>query len=151
MSASLRASSASRAACVASSGCCEREHCARIHFCIICPDLERVHLAVLLPVGTTGIEACLLALNPGFDPNMGNFDSQTVVVNPVLDPVELALDSMLRLLRNRHSVAFQNLQSAVHPLELEAEFVQSWSMRSLTGCSWVTSGLRLLRAHPDPL
>src|SRR4051812_39496913 len=70
---------------------CESEDCAGISFCVVSPRIELVHLAVLLPGGTTGIEARFLALEPGFHPSIGRLDNDAVVVDAVLDPVELAL------------------------------------------------------------
>jgi hypothetical protein len=80
-----------------------------------------VHLPVFFPVSTVPVEAVLLSIKPSFNTRVGRLDRDPVVVDALLNPVELALDGELGLLRGRHRVAFERLQPAIDAVQLDAK------------------------------
>src|SRR5215212_6554768 len=119
-------------------GCCggQLEDRAGIGLGVVSPVVEQVHLTGLLPTGTSVIEAGLLPVEPRFHPRIRCLDDGSVVKNSLLHAIEMALHSVLRLLRRRHGVALESLQPAVDPMEFDPEFAaKAVNMLAHVSCS----------------
>jgi hypothetical protein len=60
---------------------------------------------------------------PCLDPDIGGFNGDSVVVDALLDPVELAFKGVLRLVEGRRAIRFERLKPAIHAVQLNPQLV----------------------------